>query len=209
MAHDPPAPANTPPADLVARLLHEHGDVLWRFALARTRSEVIAEDIVQETFLAALKAAGTFAGASAERTWLLGIAHHKIMDHFRKVRRRGEHSIDADSASDEAAVASHDGLFAANGHWRASNLPGALQPGDFGGATGLRRQELLTMLRACLDALPPSLSEVVWLRDCMGISAEEVCKQLGLTTTNLWTRAHRARAALRLCIERRDGGDDR
>ena len=64
-----------------------HGDYLYRFALLRTREASIAEEMVQETFLAALQARGRFAGQSTERSWLVGILKHKIVDHFRKVAR--------------------------------------------------------------------------------------------------------------------------
>lgn len=195
--------ATTQASTTVARLLQEHGDVLWRFVLARTRSQTVAEDVVQETLLAALKAASTFSGQSTERTWLLGIANHKVSDHFRKTTRRGEQSIDADGADAGAFLASQR-VFAENGHWRRSGLPAALDVKELAGGAGLRREELLAMLRACLDALPANLGEVVWLRDVMGIAPEEVCKQLGLSATNMWTRAHRARAALRNCIQERD-----
>src|SRR6201999_4660811 len=68
------------------RWVEEHGDYLFRYALSRLRDPVRAEDAVQETFLAALKA-GNFAGRSAEKSWLTGILKNKIFDHFRKAGR--------------------------------------------------------------------------------------------------------------------------
>jgi RNA polymerase sigma-70 factor (ECF subfamily) len=62
----------------------QYGDALFRFAFFRTRDRVIAEDLVQETFLAALQSKERFKGQSSEKTWLFSILKHKIIDHFRK-----------------------------------------------------------------------------------------------------------------------------
>ncbi len=67
--------------------VEKHGDYLFRIALLRVRDDVVAEDVVQETLLAALQARGRFEGQSSERTWLVGILKHKIIDHFRKASR--------------------------------------------------------------------------------------------------------------------------
>ena len=75
--------AVTDPGDWVDR----HGDCLYRYALLRLRSPDLAADVVQETFLEALRARSSFSGRSSERTWLVGILRHKIVDHLRKVRR--------------------------------------------------------------------------------------------------------------------------
>jgi RNA polymerase sigma-70 factor (ECF subfamily) len=174
---------------LVEQWLAEHGDVLWRFARARTRSRDAAEDVVQETILAAMRAHHTFSGASCERTWLLGIAAHKAADHFRAVRRRAGRSADAGEVAEP--------VFSEQGLWARPPAAWGIGPGD-----GAEHAEALAALRRCIDQLPPSQSEAVWMRDLLGIPAAEVCKSLGLTPTNLWTRLHRARAALRQCVER-------
>ena len=72
--------------DLVAEpeaWVDRHGDVLYRYALLRLRSPELAADVVQETFLEALRAWESFAGRSTERTWLIGILRHKIVDQLR------------------------------------------------------------------------------------------------------------------------------
>ncbi|HMD53885.1 MAG TPA: sigma factor, partial [Phycisphaerae bacterium] len=69
------------------RWVDEHGDYLFKFALARLRDPTKAEDAVQETFLAALKGGKSFQGRSAEKSWLVGILKNKICDHFRKSKR--------------------------------------------------------------------------------------------------------------------------
>src|SRR5688500_10622854 len=69
------------------RWLDDHGDYLFKYAVFRLRDDIVAEDAVQETFLAALKAYENFEGRGSERTWLVGILKHKIIDHFRRVGR--------------------------------------------------------------------------------------------------------------------------
>ncbi|CAN5825131.1 N/A [soil metagenome] len=178
------------------RWISEHGDTLWKFALARTRSKEAAEEIVQDTVLAAMQGYGKFAGGSSERTWLLGIAAHKVADHFRRARRAESPSAPGISPDATCMCATCRGMFTQKGmwacvasRWRDMNLSDA------------ERAEQVEALRACIDALPPGQSEAVWLRDILGIPAGEVCTAMSLTDTNLWSRMHRARVALRSCLE--------
>jgi RNA polymerase sigma-70 factor (ECF subfamily) len=69
------------------RWVQEHGDLLFRYALVRLRDRTAAEEVVQETFLAALKGREQFKGRASERTWLVGILKHEIIDYFRKSNR--------------------------------------------------------------------------------------------------------------------------
>ena len=80
--------------------LQWHGDYLYRHALFRLRDAAAAEDVVQETLLAALKSSNRFVGRSNERTWLVGILKHKIIDHFRNSQREAQlECCDNDDAS--------------------------------------------------------------------------------------------------------------
>ena len=65
--------------------LDKHGDCLFRYALVRVRKREVAEDLVQETLLAAMRGREKFGGRSSERSWLCGILKHKVSDHFRKL----------------------------------------------------------------------------------------------------------------------------
>ncbi|MFN8816847.1 MAG: RhuM family protein [bacterium] len=183
-------------AGAAERWLSEHGDILWRFALGRTGSREAAEEVVQETLLAAMRSHATYAGASTERTWLLGIAAHKIADHFRGLRRQLGRDGGATTEGPAKDRHSAERMFSSRGMW-------ARKPGDWGrsiSAAG-ERDEALAALRRCLDRLPPSQAEAVWLRDLLCIPGDEVCKLMAISPTNLWSRMHRARAALRACVE--------
>lgn len=192
---NPPLPHPSPvPAADPARWVQDYGDSLWRFALSRVRKPDIAEELIQETFAAALSAKDRFAGQSAELTWLTGILNHKIMDHFRRQSRR-EKNI---SGGDEGEQAM-DRLFDRSGHWTGM--------GEINGPT----ETLAMKLNDCINNLPENLSSAFVLREVRGVPSEEVCQVLGLSATNLWTRLSRARALLRECLQRKGetGGPER
>jgi RNA polymerase sigma-70 factor (ECF subfamily) len=158
---------------------------LFRFALLRVGRREIAEDLVQETLLAALKARDEFAGASSERTWLIGILKRKVVDVFRRRARSGE--LEAATGGDEG--------FDQRGCWavevpRWSGSPESL----------LRDAEFREALAACMSALPDRLRAAITLREIDGVPSDEVCKVLEVSPTNLWTLIHRARNRLRECL---------
>ena len=83
-----PSPAEVPASKADPnRWVDEHGDCLYRYALARVRTPEVAEDLVQETLLVAVRSLEKFAGRSSERSWLVGILKNKIVDYYRKLGR--------------------------------------------------------------------------------------------------------------------------
>src|SRR5262249_29035876 len=90
--------------DAAGDWLATHGDYLFNLAVGQVRDPLVAEDLVQETFLAALKARDCFAGRSSDRTWLVGILRHKIYDHLRRVcRERSAHTYNQSTRPDQEA----------------------------------------------------------------------------------------------------------
>ncbi len=168
----------------------EHGDYLFRFALSRLRKHEVAEDLVQETFLAALRARDRFAGASSERTWLVGILKRKIVDHLR--HKGHELPVSDLTALDQRVEA----LFDERGNWRKK--PGKW-PSDPSAA--LEREEFWAVFTACLRKLPERLASVFTLRELEALDSRQVCKVLSITANNLWVMLHRARLGLWLCLE--------
>ena len=177
---------NSDPSEWVDR----HGDYLFRYAMLRLRDRSAAEDLVQETFLAALKDHGSFSGNSAESTWLVGILKHKIADHFRRQAREAP-LADAD-LRDPPDPSSFD----SSGHWASG-------PTDWGGnpADLYREKKFLDQLTKCLSGLPPNHANAFTLREIEGTDTGEICKVLNVTETNLWVILHRARMQLRRCLE--------
>jgi RNA polymerase sigma-70 factor (TIGR02943 family) len=168
----------------------EHGDALLSYALPRVRDRHAAEDLVQETFLAALRAQDTFRGESTRRTWLVGILRHKLLDHLRRQSR--ERPTEALEPDDPAV----DGRFDAKGWWRQPPGGWTVDP-----AAVAEDQDFWRVFEECLAGLSEKLGRAFGLRVMAEIESEEVCKVLGITSTNLWVMLHRARARLRSCLE--------
>jgi RNA polymerase sigma-70 factor (ECF subfamily) len=167
-----------------------YGDFLYRFALSRVKDPAVAEDLVQETFLAALRARENFKGRSAGRTWLIAIMKHKIVDYIRKKIR--EPSTD----KIETLTDMLDSDFNDHGKWQIRPLKWAINPGKI-----YEQKEFLDVLYHCLAELPQRLAEAFVLREMDGLSTAEVCKVLDITATNSWVMLYRARMSLRHCLE--------
>ena len=173
-----------------------HGDYLFKYALMRLRDPVKAEDAVQETFLAALKGGKTFAGRSAEKSWLVGILKNKIFDYYRKASRETSFT-DLDFYADEESdrfVA--DGL--GKGGWihELGPIEWSSNPG-----AGLDNEVFWKTFHACAAKLPKNVSAVFCLREMDDVDSKEICAQLDISESNLWVMLHRARMALRRCLE--------
>lgn len=171
--------------------LDEHGDCLYGFALLRVRKPEVAEDLVQETLLAALRSQDRFAGKSSVRTWLVGILKYKIIDHFRKLGRETPFT-DLQSLDDE------QGDQFKNNAWIHELGPKKWRTD---GETAMDRDEFWTTIRACLSKLPPRIADVFLLREMDDQSTDEICAALTISQSNLWVMLHRARLALRGCLE--------
>jgi len=170
--------------------LSEHGDVLYRYALARLGDAHAAEDAVQETLVAALQAHAAFRGDSAERTWLVGILRHKLIDHLRK--RCRDLPLTAEAEGD--AVVDH--LFQADGHWRTPPAAWNADPAQLS-----ENREFWEIFARCREALPTRQAAMFTLRMLEDADPESLCQEFGISTTNLWVLLHRARTRLRVCLE--------
>jgi len=171
-----------------------HGDYLYRFALSRLPDPKSAEDMLQETFLAAIQSLDRFEGRSSERTWLTGILKHKILDHFRNSVReveRGDREDRPDMDPD---------LFGEDGHWKSNvNYPSEWGDPD----RTLDQSRFWEALGRCLGELPTRTARAYTLREIDGEETDFICKDLNITPTNLWVILHRARIHLRECLELR------
>ena len=172
--------------------LNEHGDYLYRFALARLRNPDQAEDVVQETLLAAIQSQ-SYAGQSAPRTWLIGILKHKIVDLIRcQVRERPTEGL-GEELPDEPGM---DEFFERDGrHW--DDKPLAWEMPD----NVLEQKQFLVVLQECMDRLPRKLASLFMLREVHEEDNEKICKELDITATNAWVMLYRARMGLRKCLE--------
>jgi RNA polymerase sigma-70 factor (ECF subfamily) len=178
-----------------AKWVDEYGDYLFNYALGRLRDPSRAEDAVQETFLAALKGGKSFAGRSAEKSWLTGILKNKIYDYYRKASRETSFT-DLEFYSDEESdrfIA--DGITA--GGW--VHELGPLEWANTG--QSLDNELFWQTYRDCSSKLPKNVAAVFNLRELDGLDSCEVCELLNISENNLWVMLHRARMALRRCLE--------
>ncbi len=168
----------------------QHGDSLFRFTVARLQDPDTASDLVQETFLAALRLRDTYAGRSSVRTWLIAILKNKIADCLRKIGRE-QRSRERNGSGDRT-----EGMFDGRGRWR-------LRPSHWGSdpIREFERREFWEVLERCLSKVPAHLVDGFLERELEGLSREAICRELNLTPENLSVRLFRARLLLRRCLE--------
>ena len=190
----------TESSEIDTKLTHElnpqlwvknHGDYLYNFAYYRVNNKEVSEDVVQETFIAALKAQKSFRGESTELTWLLSILKRKVIDYFRKVSSGKERTV-----SDYTLPFQDEGMF--EGHWLVNRLP---KDWSTDADSSLNQEEFQQILEVCLSLLPPKWRSVFVLKFMEELNSDEVCKEAGCTPSNFWVIIHRARLKLRECIE--------
>ncbi len=167
-----------------------YGDLLYRFALNRVKDSTVAEDIVQETFLAALGAYKNFKGHSTLRTWLVAILKNKSVDYIRKKVKEQR----SDKIEDLANRVG--GNFSRQGDWPMGYCRWLDTPMNL-----YAHKELMNTMYNCLSALPGRLAEAFVMREINGLSTKDICAALNVTSTNCWVILHRARRRLRVCIE--------
>ncbi len=165
-----------------------HGDYLFNFAIGQVRDTNIAEDLVQETFLAALKSQDTFSGRSSERTWLVGILRHKIYDHLRKTCCERAVRVEPLAVSDGESGDSWDASVA----WVHEMAAEANSP-----SRRIELAEFREHLEKAMGKLPPRIAQVFQLYSVEDRPNHEVCERLNISESNLWVMLHRARKQLR------------
>lgn len=178
--------------------IKQRGDLLFRYAISRVGNTSIAEDLVQETFLAALKARRRFEGKSDERTWFVAILKNKIIDHFRRMGREvGLEEVKTESSQSDESFR-HSGLLP--GVWKTGGQP---QEWMIDSSDPVEQKEFWKYLQLCIAKLSPRDAQAFVLREMEELEAKEICNKLGLSPTNLRVLLHRARLALRRCLEKK------
>jgi len=168
---------------------------LLRYASLQLRNREAAEDAVQETLLAALKAEASFEGRSNLRTWLTGILKHKIVDAIRKKQREPTVASAFGDLESEMDIEDFDAMFNERGGWDP-------KPADWGNPeAALSQRQFLDVMDLCLEKLPPNTARVFMMREVMELETDEICKELTINANNLWVILYRARMALRQCLE--------
>jgi RNA polymerase sigma-70 factor (TIGR02943 family) len=164
---------------------------LMRFARTQLRNDAWAEDAVSETLLAALEKPQAFAGQSQLKTWLIGVLKHKVVDQLRR------HTREATILTTDDGEDLDEALFDETGHWRD-------KPSDWGNPEQhCGQHQFLQVMEICIEQLPPTQGRVFMMREWLELDSDEICKELQITSTNLWVLLHRARLRLRDCLQLR------
>lgn len=180
MAHDLSAPD---------QWLKLYGDILYRYGVARVRDVEVAEDLVQETLLAALKAKENYAGQAPEQTWLIGILKHKIIDYFRKASRERVEEFDEH-------IVAEDDYFDQKGNWKVDFSNWSMPE------KSMEQDEFMQVLQTCVERLPSRMSQLFVLREFDDLNSKEICEVLSISTlNNFWVMLSRIRVQLRHCLD--------
>lgn len=191
----PPAAAGAALQGISAQALLSLRSDMLRFARLQLRNAETAEDMVQEAIEAALRKGSTFAGQSSLKTWVFAILRHRIIDHLRQASRTV--TMSSLVGDDDDWQEKLEAMFNERGGWR----DGA-RPVDWPDPQeSMQRREFWTVFEACLDHLPAATGRVFMMREFLGFESNEICSQLGITTSNCHVILHRARLKLRTCMD--------
>lgn len=171
-----------------------YANAMYRYLMLRVKYKEVAEDIIQETFIAALSSKNKFEGKSSEKTWLFSIMKFKIADYYRKHYKNSN----AENNSDESFL---DNYFDKNDtyHWRENTKP-LTWHNDVEDA--FEQEEFKGVLADCVQKVPTKTGSVFTLKYLEDLDSEEICEILNISEANLWTLMHRSKLLLRGCLEK-------
>ena len=179
--------------------LMQHSDSLYRFAFSRVHHHHTAEDLVQESLVAAWQKVSTFDGRSSLSTWLMGILKFKVIDHFRRSTR---------TPTDRTAEPGDEGdpleaMFNQHGSWKIdpNHHLAFLTAGPDDKAW---HEEILERLRECLSKLPERLRLLFTLREVDGLDVPSAATAAGVTAGSAAVLLTRSRQRLRSCLQEQD-----
>ncbi len=173
---------------------------LIRSAMGYVADREVAEEVVQDTWMAVINGLDLFEGRSSLRTWIFGIMIHKAKD--RGVREKRHMTFSCfESADDDGEDTIDPSRFHQSGEW-AGHWAFPPQPWDDQTPEKLlASQQAVNAMNKAIEALPKTLRDVLILRDVEGVEAKEVCEILKITEKNLYVRLHRARERVRQAVE--------
>ncbi|WP_298238482.1 sigma-70 family RNA polymerase sigma factor [uncultured Algibacter sp.] len=166
-----------------------YSDYLFNYTISRVSDREIAQDLVQDTFLAGLKSMKNFKGEASERTWLISILKRKIIDHYRKINSK--------KGKAEVRI-TYNGDSESEGDWLEERVA---DPFDKNAEDKLQNSELADAIHNCLSKLPQKQADVFKMKTILGHETEVICNELNITASNLWVIIHRARTAMASCLK--------
>ncbi len=183
------------------RLVNQHHGALIRMAMGYVADREVAEEVVQDTWMAVIESLDRFQGRSSLRTWIFGIMIHKAKD--RGIREKRHTTFSAfETYEDDNEEAVDPSRFQPSGEW-AGHWAFPPQPWDDQTPEKLlASQQAVEAMNKAIEELPATLRDVLVLRDIEGVEAKEACEILKITETNLYVRLHRARERVRVAVEK-------
>ncbi len=167
----------------------KYADYLYNYTIVRVNDPIVAQDLVSETFLAALRSEKSFRGKASERTWLTSILKRKIIDFYRhKNSSKGQAEVRMEYHPSEE-----------EGDWLEQTVA---DPTDTSAVKAMENEELRHAIWECLDQLNPKQAEIFKLKTIDGVDTETICKEYNITASNLWVIIHRTRKSLMECLEK-------
>ena len=178
-------------------LVARYQPALLRLAATFVRDRAVAEEVVQETWLAVLGGIDRFEGRSSLKTWIFQILSNRARTRAVRERRSAPFSSLGGAEDGDDAILDADRFLPEGhrwvGHWAAA-------PADWPEERVLG-DETMALVREAIEQLPPRQAHVLVLRDVEGWDSEEVCAALDLTEGNQRILLHRARGKVRAALE--------
>lgn len=178
--------------EVLTNWVNKYSDDLFSWALHKTSKREVAEDLVQETFLSAFKGIENFKNESQPKTWLFRILNNKIIDYYRK---NGSTNVlnEAEIANEELT----NNLFNTNGNWKDPSVNSLWDCNNL-----LDNPDFNLVLKNCINKLPTKWSLAISAKYSLEKKANDICKELDLSSSNYWQIIHRAKLQLKVCIEK-------
>jgi RNA polymerase sigma-70 factor (ECF subfamily) len=167
-----------------------YSDALFKYTMMRVNDAGVAEDIVQETFLSAWRNKDNYKGIASEKNWLYTICKNKIIDHYRKKSTSIIQYAEADTSGN---------MFDDLEHWTKEDAP---KEWGINYNQTIEKKEFYGILEKCKSKLQQMQQSVFVMKYLEDLDTEEICKVLGITTSNYWVLIHRAKLGLRNCLEK-------
>lgn len=188
-----PAPERAPTEPSLDAQLPALRQRLLRQASFAVHDHSLAEDLVQDTLIAVVEQHTKRRGDASLTTWATAILKNKVADWYRSPSRRRTVQFNADDDKLEEGV---DALYDANGVY-VDPVPAWQQPEN-----REEQRQMMTVLDRCVSCLPKQSGRVFMMREWLGFETAEICERAAISAENCRTILHRARTALRDCMQR-------
>ncbi len=186
---------NTQEAPLDA--ITKYADQLYSWAFYHTNKSEIAQDLVQDTYYAAIKSLPKFENKSNIKTWLFSILNNKIYDFHRKNFKNvvfNSTQLPGNEGKDILET-----QFDSNGSWKQRDQ---IHEWDESENNLLDNPEFNDLLQSCMEQLPEKWFSAVQMKYLLEKDGSEICKELDISPSNFWQILHRSKLKLKTCLEK-------